>query len=324
MLLENKYKFWLGGKIFGYSAKESEVFRILEKLQKQSLIAIDTSSSYSEGYSERIIGNWIKSNLVPRNDFFLATKIGLKSHQKSDGFSSSKNILATLNGSLDRLNTNYVDVLFLHAHDPVTPIEESINTLINLKNVGMIKGYGVCNVDAITLANYMRVVVENGGSLNDFYVQNYFNWAKRSLDYWLTLKELTSYSLWKSASYGILGRGVLTEIPVVIDKNSRKSVNKTIVKDSSSPENIRFLNHVKKICRQYNLTLYDFSLAFAARGSDHCIIGIRTEKQIEEFLAYNSKKIPSEVIYDISTEFSMSYLEGLNWHLGDPETTLRI
>ena len=324
MLLENKYKFWLGGNIFGYSAKESEVFRILEKLQKQALSAIDTSSSYSEGYSERIIGNWIKSNLVPREDFFLATKIGLKSHQKSDGFSSSKNILATLNSSLDRLNTNYVDVLFLHAHDPLTPIEESVNTLINLKNVGMIKGYGVCNVNAITLANYMRVVVENGGSLNDFYVQNYFNWAKRSLNYWLKLKELTSCSLWKSVSYGILGRGVLTEIPVVIDKNSRKSVNKTIVKDSSFPENIRFLNHITEICRQYNLTLYDFSLAFAARSSDHCIIGVRTEKQIEEFLAHNSKKIPSEVIYDILTKVSMNHLEGLNWHLGDPETSLRI
>lgn len=324
MLLENKYKFWLGGNIFGYSAKESEVFRILEKLQEQSLIAIDTSSSYSEGYSERIIGNWVKSNSVHRDDFFLATKIGLKSHQRSDGFSSSKNILATLNGSLDRLNTNYVDILFLHAHDPLTPIEESVNTLINLKNIGMIKGYGVCNVNASTLANYTRVIVENGGCLNDFYVQNYFNWAKRSLDYWLTLKEPTSNSLWKSVSYGILGRGVLTENQIVIDKYSRKSVNETIVKDSSSPENVRCLDNIKEICKQYNLTLYDFSLAFAARGSDHCIIGIRTEKQIEEFLAYNSKKIPSAIIYEISTELSMSNLEGLNWHLGDPETSLRI
>ena len=81
MALINPSKFWLGGNIFGYSAQEDAAIEILDNAAKKGINGIDTSSTYSDGVSETIIGRWLNHDKVRRQRFHVSTKVGLNSYE---------------------------------------------------------------------------------------------------------------------------------------------------------------------------------------------------------------------------------------------------
>jgi len=110
---------------------------------------IDTADGYSAGESERIIGRALADSKT-RDDVVIATKY-TTSHGGSDpnkGGSGRKNAYRALEGSLKRLQTDYVDLYWVHFWDHVTPIEEVVQTMDALTRAGKIRYYGLSNAPA--------------------------------------------------------------------------------------------------------------------------------------------------------------------------------
>src|SRR5690606_5147013 len=105
---------------------------------------IDTADVYSAGRSEEIVGQAIAAR---RDDWVLASKVGMgpaDSRPNRRGL-SRKHILAGVEGSLKRLGSDYLDILYQHREDPLTPLEVSVSAVGDLVRQGKIRYWGVSN-----------------------------------------------------------------------------------------------------------------------------------------------------------------------------------
>src|ERR1700730_9438654 len=115
----------LGGNVFGWTVDEATSFKILDAFVDAGLDFIDTADSYSTwvpghqgGESETIIGNWMKSR-GNRASIVIATKVGME--MRGQKGLSKAHILASVEGSLQRLQTDYIDLSQSYTADPETP-----------------------------------------------------------------------------------------------------------------------------------------------------------------------------------------------------------
>jgi aryl-alcohol dehydrogenase-like predicted oxidoreductase len=107
---------------------------------------IDTANAYGDGASERWIGEWLADR--DREDFVIATKCFWSARSRFGENLSRKNVRAELEGSLERLDTEYVDVLYLHRWDDETPIETTLRTLDDLVSEGKVHHVGLSTAAA--------------------------------------------------------------------------------------------------------------------------------------------------------------------------------
>ncbi|GGQ63480.1 aldo/keto reductase [Couchioplanes azureus] len=106
---------------------------------------VDTADVYGDGDAEAVIGSLL-GPLVPRDEVLIATKAGLghTPHRRRD--SSRGHLLRTLDASLRRLGTDYVDLWQLHGYDPHTPLEETLAALDHAVHTGRVRYVGVSNL----------------------------------------------------------------------------------------------------------------------------------------------------------------------------------
>ncbi len=110
---------------------------------------IDTADVYSGGRSEELVGNFIAERKL-RDSVVLATKFGFNTQKGNPhaGGNGRKHIYRALEGSLKRLQTDYLDLYWLHVYDMVTPVEETLQTLGDLVRAGHIRYFGFSDMPA--------------------------------------------------------------------------------------------------------------------------------------------------------------------------------
>ncbi len=108
---------------------------------------IDTANKYTEGTSEKYIGEFIAGD---RDRFVLATKYtsNTKRGDSNAGGNHRKNMMQSLEASLKRLNTDYIDLYWVHAWDPLTPIEETVRALDDMVRAGKVLYIGISDAPA--------------------------------------------------------------------------------------------------------------------------------------------------------------------------------
>jgi len=108
---------------------------------------LDTANLYQLGTSEKWLGEFIQSD---RDKYVLATKFALWDRMNDVSFSGNnrKNLFRSVKGSLERLNTDYIDLLWLHAWDFTTPVEEVMRSLDDLIQSGMVHYIGISDTPA--------------------------------------------------------------------------------------------------------------------------------------------------------------------------------
>lgn len=134
----------LGGAVFGWTLPSGRSVDLLDRFVELGGQMVDTSDSYSSGMSEQIIGKWMRER-GNRSDVVVATKVGR--HPEFPGLSAG-NIAEAVNASLERLQTDYIDLLYFHAEDPTTSLEESLSAVENLMQAGKVKALGASNFSA--------------------------------------------------------------------------------------------------------------------------------------------------------------------------------
>jgi aryl-alcohol dehydrogenase-like predicted oxidoreductase len=134
----------LGAMTFGRETEEETSRRILDRFVEAGGNFIDTANVYGRGMSEEVLGRWLKGK--PRDNLVIATKVRFPMGEGPNEIGlSRKHILAGVEGSLRRLNTDYIDLYQIHAWDPITLLEESLSTLNTLVQQGKVRYLGVSN-----------------------------------------------------------------------------------------------------------------------------------------------------------------------------------
>ncbi len=171
----------LGGNVFGYTADEDTSFAILDRFYEHGGRMVDTAQGYSVwvpghvgGESETVIGKWLASRGV-RADMRIATKTGM--FGKPGDLAPGK-VAGELEKSLERLQTDYVDLYYAHRDETGTPIDEVAEGFDALVRKGLVREIGASNYNAERLAAVHDIATTRG--LTPFTVlQNEFNLVER-------------------------------------------------------------------------------------------------------------------------------------------------
>ncbi|MEZ5926848.1 MAG: aldo/keto reductase [Hyphomicrobiaceae bacterium] len=147
----------LGGNVFGWTIDEATSHSILDAFVDAGLDAIDTADMYSRwapgnkgGESETIIGSWLKRS-GKRDNVVILTKVGMEMAPGAKGLSKA-HILKSVDASLQRLQTDHIDLYQAHQDDPETPLEETLATFESLITSGKVRAIGASNYTAERLA----------------------------------------------------------------------------------------------------------------------------------------------------------------------------
>ena len=135
------------GEEWGWGASKEVCHKIFNAYVDAGGNFIDTANNYTGGTSEKYIGEFITGD---RDRFVLATKYTSNTRRgdPNAGGNQRKNMTQSLEASLKRLNTDYIDLYWVHAWDPLTPLEETIRALDDMVKAGKILYIGISNAPA--------------------------------------------------------------------------------------------------------------------------------------------------------------------------------
>lgn len=135
------------GKEWNWGADKETSLKILDAYASNGGNFIDTANRYTEGTSEKIIGEFIHSN---RDYFILATKYSLHDNLTNVNASGNnrKNMMRSVEESLKRLNTDFIDLFYLHIWDNLTPMDEVLRGLDDLVKQGKVNYIGISDTPA--------------------------------------------------------------------------------------------------------------------------------------------------------------------------------
>ncbi|MDE1992753.1 MAG: aldo/keto reductase [Rhizobiaceae bacterium] len=182
-----------------------------DKIVERSLAAgvnfIDTADVYSNGTSEKLLGQALKNVGVPRKDVVIATKVyGVMGDKPNDRGASRGHIMDSVEASLERLQTDHIDLYQIHATDTVTPIEETLRAFDDLVSRGLVRYVGVSNWQAWRIAKALGVSERRGYARFET-VQAYYSVAGRDLEREivpLMAEEKLGLMVWSPLAGGLL------------------------------------------------------------------------------------------------------------------------
>ena len=155
----------LGAMTFGRECDEKLSHRLLDRFAEVGGTFIDTADVYSRGRSEEIVGTWLKTR--DRDDIVLATKVRFgtddAANRRPNRFGlSRKHVIAQVDASLKRLQTDYIDLYQVHMWDPGTPLAETLSALNDLVRAGKVRYIGASNYSGGQLQRAIDLSRANG------------------------------------------------------------------------------------------------------------------------------------------------------------------
>jgi aryl-alcohol dehydrogenase-like predicted oxidoreductase len=161
---------------------QGEVDALIGRTLEAGVNFIDTADVYAEGQSERLLGQALKNLEMPRKDVVIATKAyGAMGGGPNDRGASRGHIMDAVKGSLERLQTDHIDLYQIHAFDPATPLEETLRALDDLVSQGLVRYIGCSNWPAWRIMQALGIAEHRGWARFET-LQAYYSIAGRDLE----------------------------------------------------------------------------------------------------------------------------------------------
>jgi aryl-alcohol dehydrogenase-like predicted oxidoreductase len=165
----------IGGNVFGWTADSAATNSILDTYREHGGNFIDTADSYAGGRSEIMVGNWMRDRGA-RDRTVVATKVGKSADNPGV---TARAISRSVNASLERLGTDYIDLLYLHIDDPAVPFEETLLAVDDLIRAGKVRWFGASDHSGNRLIE-SRVIAAQLAVAPMVALQNHYNLVHRS------------------------------------------------------------------------------------------------------------------------------------------------
>lgn len=275
----------LGTMMFGDQTNQTQAASIVADAHAHGVNYIDTADVYSNGASETMVGELIKGQ---RHDWVLATKLGNNmSDRVNEGHYSRTWMLREVAASLARLQTDCVDILYLHRDFNGMNLEEPLRALEAMLRTGQIRYWGVSNFRGWRIAELMRLAAQLGMP-GPVVCQPYYNLLNRMPEVEV-LPACAHYGIGVTP-YSPVARGVLTgkyppgQTP---DPSSRAGrADQRMVETEFREESLLIAQHLKRHAESRGISLAQFATAWvlANPAVSSVIAGPRTLQQWQDYL----------------------------------------
>lgn len=275
---------------------------LIRQAIESGITFLDTANMYSIGRSEEIVGRAI-ADFGRRDDFVIATKVYFPmSESPNDRGLSRKHILSSIEASLKRLGTDYVDLLIIHRFDPQTPIEETIEAFDIVVKHGKARYIGASSMFAWQFAK-MRAMQEAGGLARFVSMQNHLNLLYREEE-----REMLPYCLSEGVAvtpWSPLARGLLARPPQ--EKTARAD------SDTQAPqwyrredENRAIIAAVARVAERHGVPPAQIALAWVLAKAEVTapIVGASKPGQIEDAVAALKITLGEDDIAELEADYT--------------------
>ncbi|MEH2459152.1 aldo/keto reductase [Nostoc sp.] len=253
-----------GGNVFGWTIDENTSFDILDHFIAAGGNFIDTADVYSKwvrgnigGESETILGKWLKQR-GHRDQVVIATKVGNDMGVKGKGL-SRKHIQQAVEDSLQRLQTDYIDLYQSHIDDESTPLEETLETYGELIRQGKVRAIGASNYSAERLLQALEISRQHSYPRYES-LQPRYNLYDRD-GYEQDLQQISQEHGIGVISYSSLCSGFLSG-KYRSEKDLSISLRGSSVKRYLNPRGLGILKVIDQVAKTYNSTPTQVSLAW--------------------------------------------------------------
>ncbi len=275
----------LGTMMFGDRTSADEAARIVASAHAAGVNFIDTADVYAKGESERITGTLIAPH---RSLWVLATKVANPMGEgPNDRGLSRVHMARALDASLQRLQTDYIDLYYLHKDDVATPLEETLRTMDGFIRAGKVRYWALSNFRAWRIADVMRI----SDALNmprPVSLQPYYNAMNRMPE--VEVLPACAYYGLGVVPYSPLARGVLTgkyspgaEAP---PETRAGRQDKRMMQTEFRKESMQYAQTMAAHARERGVTPGQFATAWVLANDivTSVLAGPRTIEQWEEYL----------------------------------------
>lgn len=248
----------------------------------------DLANNYgpSAGSAEETFGAIMKKSFMPyRDELFISTKAGHEMWAGPYGdWGSRKSLMSSLNQSLKRMNLEYVDIFYSHRYDPNTPLEETLQTLVDIVRQGKALYVGISKYPADKAAFAYRYLAER--DVHCLLYQGRYNLFNREPEQTGILQQAqangTGFIAFSPLAQGLLTDRYLNGIP----KDSRIARGGFLKKEALTEETLRRIKALNELAARRGQTLAEMSLAWLLKDSTvtSVIVGASSVNQLADNL----------------------------------------
>jgi len=297
---------------WGATSDIAEARKIVDICMEAGLNFFDTADIYSDGRSETVLGGAIKH--LRREDVLISTKATFRLGDGANDVGSSRyHLVRSLEGSLKRLGTDYVDVYHMHEVDSLTPIEETLSTLDRFVRDGKVRYIACSNYSGWLLMKALSVSERYGWSR---FVAHQVYYSLVGRDYEWELMPLAADQgvgalIWSPLGWGRLTGKIRRETG--IPKESRLNSKLVVDMGPQVPEEHLYnvVDAVDAVAKETGKTIPQIALNWLLRRPtvSSLIIGARNEQQLRQNLAAVGWSLTPEQVakLDAASERPLAY-----------------
>ena len=275
-----------GGNVFGWTADQDQSFKLVDRFIELGGNFIDTADVYSAwkegnkgGESETIIGEYTKAR-GNRENLVIATKVAMLETRKGLG---AKNILAACDDSLQRLQTDYIDIYYAHSDDLETPLEETLDAFNQLVTAGKVKYIAASNYTCERLEQALKISADNNFA-KYVALQNRYSLVAREPYESDGAKSVMTFNI-AGLPYSTLGSGFLSgkyREGAAVDSQRAAGVTNNY----ATAENFKLLERLEKVAGDHGVSNTAVALDWLRkqRGVTVPLASGRTIEQLEALM----------------------------------------
>jgi aryl-alcohol dehydrogenase-like predicted oxidoreductase len=276
----------LGSNIFGSNADEAQSHAVMDAYSSHAGNFIDTADMYNQwveghvgGESESVIGSWLKKR-NNRQSMVIATKV---SKMDTRPGLSAKNIFAACEESLNRLQTDYIDLYYSHSDDETVSLEETLGAYAQLIALGKVRYIAASNFTPVRLRESIKFSEDNNIPAY-VAVQDLYNLVDRKTYEGEMSQAVADLGISNIPFYGI-ARGFLSGKyrPGVTEVDSKRAAG---AREYATDKNYAVLTVMDEVAKNHNVSLSAIALAWlrAQPTVSVPIASARTVEQVEEIV----------------------------------------
>ena len=293
-----------GTMTFGSQADEATSRRLVDYCIDHGINFFDTANAYNQGQSETILGNILKGR---RDRIILASKVGMKFDEPPGATPLARaSILKHIDGSLRRLQTDYLDLYYLHMPDWAVPIDESLEAMHQVVKAGKVRYPASSNFAGWQVVQ-MLWISERNGYKPPYVSQPMYNLLARGIEqeYLAMCKQ---YGI-STVVYNPLAGGLLTgkqqrAQPIA---GTRFDNNQLYLDRYWHPAYFDAVDELRTVSQRSGRSMIDISLNWLLHhtAADCVILGASKMEQLEQNLAvWNCGPLPADVVQAVDRMWS--------------------
>ena len=294
-----------GGNVFGWTVDEAGACSLLDAMVDAGLNFIDTADVYSRwapgnqgGESETLIGKWIKRS-GRRSQVLIATKVGMEMGPGRKGLAPAY-IRQSLEASLSRLQTDYVDLYQSHQDDPDTPLTDTLGAYARLMEAGKVRAIGASNYTSVRLSEAL-IASERHNLPRYESVQPEYNLYKRE-GFESGLQSLVRAQDMGVINYYALASGFLSGKYRSATDAGKSVRGRKIVDTYLNERGLRILKALDEVAEDANCTPAQAALAWqiAQPGITSPIVSATSLEQLDELVKAASLTLSRDQLAKLS------------------------